>query len=149
MLRCLLLWATMLVFTGCMSDTARITPPPLRVVKPPKLKNTVVATMRSSANVVVDPLPTHWLTWNWSLTEGGVPVQLPFTNVANIIEFDVEHRLDLQTDQWSLFCRTNQPPVPFQYNQNQEYFRVGVHVVSPTTGESSIYFYDPDPSAGQ
>lgn len=45
MLRCLLLWATMVVFVGCTSELAKITPPKLAMSK------------QSRAKIIDDPPP--------------------------------------------------------------------------------------------
>lgn len=49
----------------------------------------------------------------------------PETMPVDGIEFDLEHSFDLI--HWSLYCRTNQPPVPFGFTNEYEFFRVGAH----------------------
>lgn len=67
--------------------------------------------------------PPHNLVWDYYKP---MPV--------DDIEFDVERR-DTLTSQWTLYCRTNQPPVSFEFTGNEGYFRVGAHYVDSSTGQ--------------
>lgn len=43
------------------------------------------------------------------------------------IGFDIETSPDIDNPVWTLYCTTNQPPVPIWPNNSNAYFRVGAH----------------------
>lgn len=155
MLRCLLLWATMLVFAGCATTSTQPSatlpvaqiPPSLMPGGTPSLPPSSVprpmAVSRiasDESDVVVLPPTYHWnLTWFWNMAgDTNAPATMPYPH----IEFDVDSTTDLQNGPWSLYCRTNQPAVPFTSDGDQRFFRVGVHCVDPITGEIGLIYYD-------
>lgn len=76
----------------------------------------------SSSVLPVPPVEAHYVTWTISDLD---TTNMPQENV----EFDVE-KLDNVYGGWYLYCRTNQPPVPFYTTNEQGYFRVGAHWVN-------------------
>lgn len=116
-----LLFLTLLA--GCATATNPTLPP-----MPPAIQPEVVTAMSKALPLVV-VVPDK--PWNivWELREqDNNPVQMPADNV----EFDVEHTFSLTPPvQWTLYCRTSQPPVPFWLTNQQEYFRVGDHWIVP------------------
>jgi hypothetical protein len=94
------------------------------VAMSPKLKY-FSSTSQSVPLVVVNPIKPWWVQWSICGPDGNT--NMPYPNV----EFDLEKR-DSIDGAWYLFCRTNQPPVPFNFDNEQGYFRVGSHwIVEP------------------
>jgi hypothetical protein len=118
----------LIALVGC-STTAKLTPRSQTVVKSPKLLS---VTSADNIQVIIPPPTIHAWTWDWP-AGAVVYSNLPVVNV----EFDLEHRTTLNGE-WSLYCRTNQPPVSFSFTNDQEYFRVGTHYIDDVNGP----FYD-------
>lgn len=85
--------------------------------------------MKSEASVALPLVILNPKSWSisWQIGGGGGDTNMPADNV----EFDVEKE-DNILGPWYLFCRTNTPPVPFTFDGDQGYFRVGAHwIVEP------------------
>lgn len=106
-------WTLILIFlAGCATTGSPVDPPTL--------------TVTSKAQPLVINPPVPWYI-TWQISQDG-NTNMPQDNV----EFDVEKRDGLGPDTpWYLYCRTNQPPVPFTFDGSAGYFRVGDHWIIP------------------
>lgn len=74
--------------------------------------------------IIVNTTQPWRIDWN---------IEMADTNMPQAgVEFDVQKCNDIANPVWSLYCRTNQPPVPFFSLGDTGYFRVGVHLINIT-----------------
>lgn len=82
--------------------------------------DTLKVTSRAQAAIVTVQVPHHYV-WTWDY-----PIPMPADNIS----FSLEGSTNLVD--WYQIVDTNQPPVPYDSYQPNEYFRVGAHwIIDP------------------